>query len=497
MKADIGLIGLAVMGENLALNMESKGFTVAVYNRSVPGEEGVVDRFVSGRGKGRHFIGTHSIGQLVDSVKSPHVIMMMVKAGRPVDELVSQLLPFLSSGDVIIDGGNSDFHDTERRVKELEEKGIYFVGTGISGGEEGALHGPSVMPGGSADAWPLVKGFLQGISAKLDDGSPCCEWIGTGGAGHFVKMVHNGIEYGDMQLISEAYSLLKRRKGLDNDAMAVVFDEWNGGELDSFLIEITARILRFRDEDGKPLLDKILDVAGQKGTGKWSAIAAMDENDPLTLITEAVYARLLSALYPERVKAARLYNGQLKVDNGQLEEKENLSIVNSQLSIEDVRQALYAAKLVSYAQGFSLLHRASVRYGWELDYGTIARIWRKGCIIRSVFLQKVTDAYRKEPDLENLLFDDFFRNKIQASLPAWRRIVAEGALSGIALPAMSSALSYFDGLCTLHSAANMIQAQRDYFGAHTYERADRERGHFFHTDWTGEGGRTVSGTYSV
>ena len=325
MKADIGLIGLAVMGENLALNMESKGFTVAVYNRSVPGEEGVVDRFVSGRGKGRHFIGTHSIGQLVDSVKSPHVIMMMVKAGCPVDELVSQLLPFLSPGDVIIDGGNSDFHDTERRVKELEEKGIYFVGTGISGGEEGALHGPSVMPGGSADAWPLVKGFLQGISVKLDDGSPCCEWIGTGGAGHFVKMVHNGIEYGDMQLISEAYSLLKRRKGLDNDAMAVVFDEWNGGELDSFLIEITARILRFRDEDGKPLLDKILDVAGQKGTGKWSAIAAMDENDPLTLITEAVYARLLSALYPERVKAARLYNGQLKVDNGQLEEKENFN----------------------------------------------------------------------------------------------------------------------------------------------------------------------------
>ena len=497
MKADIGLIGLAVMGENLALNMESKGFTVAVYNRSAPGEEEVVDRFVNGRGKGKRFIGTHSIGQLVDSVKSPHIIMMMVKAGRPVDELVSQLLPFLSPGDVIIDGGNSDFHDTERRVKVLEEKGIYFVGTGISGGEEGALHGPSVMPGGSAEAWPLVKGLLQGISAKLDDGSPCCEWIGTGGAGHFVKMVHNGIEYGDMQLISEAYSLLKRRKGLDNDAMAVVFDEWNGGELDSFLIGISARILRFRDEDGKPLLDKILDVAGQKGTGKWSAIAAMDENDPLTLITEAVYARLLSALYPERVKAARLYNGQLTIDNGQLEGKEKLSIVNSQLSIEDVRQALYAAKLVSYAQGFSLLRRASGHYGWGLDYGTIARIWRKGCIIRSVFLQKVTDAYRKDPDLENLLFDDFFRNKIRTSLPAWRRIVAEGALSGIALPAMSSALSYFDGLCTLHSAANMIQAQRDYFGAHTYERIDRERGRFFHTDWTGEGGRTVSGTYSV
>ena len=504
MKADIGLIGLAVMGENLALNMESKGFTVAVYNRSAPGEEGVVDRFVNGRGKGKHFIGTHSIEQLVDSVKSPHIIMMMVKAGRPVDELISQLLPFLSPGDVIIDGGISDFHDTERRVKELEGKGIYFVGTGISGGEEGALHGPSVMPGGSVEAWPLVKDILQGISAKLDDGSPCCEWIGAGGAGHFVKMVHNGIEYGDMQLISEAYSLLKNRKGLDNDAMAVVFDEWNGGELDSFLIEITANILRFRDEDGKPLLDKILDVAGQKGTGKWSAIAAMDENDPLTLITEAVYARLLSALYPERVKAASLYSGKLKVESGKLSDNAQLSTSNTQLStfnfqlsIEDVRQALYAAKLVSYAQGFSLLRRASEHYGWDLDYGTIARIWRKGCIIRSVFLQKITDAYRKNSGLENLLFDDFFHSKIQACLPAWRRIVAEGALSGVALPAMSSALSYFDGLRTLHSAANMIQAQRDYFGAHTYERTDRERGHFFHTNWTGEGGNTVSGTYSV
>ncbi len=504
MKAYIGLIGLAVMGENLALNMESKGFTVAVYNRSAPGEEGVVDRFVNGRGKGKHFIGTHSIEQLVDSVKSPHIIMMMVKAGRPVDELISQLLPFLSPGDVIIDGGNSDFHDTERRVKELEGKGIYFVGTGISGGEEGALHGPSVMPGGSVEAWPLVKDILQGISAKLDDGSPCCEWIGAGGAGHFVKMVHNGIEYGDMQLISEAYSLLKNRKGLDNNAMAVVFDEWNGGELDSFLIEITANILRFRDEDGKPLLDKILDVAGQKGTGKWSAIAAMDENDPLTLITEAVYARLLSALYPERVKAASLYSGKLKVESGKLSDNAQLSTSNTQLStfnfqlsIEDVRQALYAAKLVSYAQGFSLLRRASEHYGWDLDYGTIARIWRKGCIIRSVFLQKITDAYRKNPGLENLLFDDFFHSKIQACLPAWRRIVAEGALSGVALPAMSSALSYFDGLRTLHSAANMIQAQRDYFGAHTYERTDRERGHFFHTNWTGEGGNTVSGTYSV
>lgn len=482
-KADIGLIGLAVMGENLALNMESKGFTVAVYNRSFPGEEGVVDRFVNGRGKGKNFIPAHSIEELVEAVKRPRVIMMMIKAGAPVDEMIEQLLPHMSPGDVIIDGGNSDFHDTERRVKDVEAKGLYFVGSGISGGEEGALHGPSVMPGGSPEAWPIVKDILQGIAAKLDDGTPCCQWIGAGGAGHFVKMVHNGIEYGDMQLISEAYSLLKNRKGLDNDEMAVVFEEWNKGELDSFLIEITKNILRFRDEDGKPLLDKILDVASQKGTGKWSAIAAMDENDPLTLITEAVYARMLSTLISERGEASNLYPEPVELGEN--------------LYVEEIRQALYAAKLISYAQGFSLILRASERYGWELDFGTIAQIWRKGCIIRSVFLQKITDAYRKSPELPNLLFDDFFRIKIQAALPSWRKVVAEGALSGVALPAMSSALSYFDGLRTLNSAANLIQAQRDYFGAHTYERVDRDPGIFFHTNWTGEGGNTVSGTYTV
>ena len=482
-KADIGLIGLAVMGENLALNMESKGFTVAVYNRSFPGEEGVVDRFVNGRGKGKNFIATHSIEELVDAVKRPRIIMMMIKAGAPVDEMIEQLLPHMSPGDVIIDGGNSDFHDTERRVKEVEAKGLYFVGSGISGGEEGALHGPSIMPGGSPEAWPIVKDILQSIAAKLDDDKPCCQWIGEGGAGHFVKMVHNGIEYGDMQLISEAYSLLKNRKGLNNDEMSVVFEEWNKGELDSFLIEITTNILRFRDEDGKPLLDKILDVAGQKGTGKWSAIAAMDENDPLTLITEAVYARMLSALSDEREKASGLYPEPVQLGEN--------------LYVEEIRQALYAAKLISYAQGFSLIRRASERYGWKLDFGTIAQIWRKGCIIRSVFLQKITEAYRKNPELENLLFDDFFRTKIQSALPSWRKVVAEGALSGVALPAMSSALSYFDGLRTQSSAANLIQAQRDYFGAHTYERTDRDRGIFFHTNWTGEGGNTVSGTYTV
>lgn len=482
-KADIGLIGLAVMGENLALNMESKGFTVAVYNRSAPGEEGVVDRFINGRGKGKNFIATHSIEQLVDAVKGPRIIMMMIKAGAPVDEMIEQLLPFMLSGDVIIDGGNSDFHDTERRVKEVEAKRLYFIGTGISGGEEGALHGPSIMPGGSPEAWPLVSNILQGIAAKLDDGTPCCQWIGEGGAGHFVKMVHNGIEYGDMQLISEAYALLKNRKGLDDDEMSVVFEEWNKGELDSFLIEITTNILRFRDEDGKPILDKILDVAGQKGTGKWSAIAAMDENDPLTLITEAVYARMLSALSAERQKASDLFPEPVELGEN--------------LFVEEIRQALYASKLISYAQGFSLLRRASDRYGWNLDYGTIAKIWRKGCIIRSIFLQKITDAYCKNPELENLLFDGFFRTKIQSSLADWRKVVAEGALSGVALPAMSSALSYFDGLRTLHSAANLIQAQRDYFGAHTYERVDRDRDIFFHTNWTGEGGDTVSGIYSV
>lgn len=482
-KADIGLIGLAVMGENLALNMESKGFTVAVYNRNFPGEEGVVDRFVNGRGKGKNFIATHSIEELTEAVKRPRIIMMMIKAGAPVDEMIEQLLPHMSPGDVIIDGGNSDFHDTERRVKEVEAKGLYFIGSGISGGEEGALHGPSVMPGGSPEAWPIVKDILQGIAAKLDDGTPCCQWIGRGGAGHFVKMVHNGIEYGDMQLISEAYSLLKNRKGLDNDEMSVVFEEWNKGELDSFLIEITKNILRFRDEDGKPLLDKILDVAGQKGTGKWSAIAAMDESDPLTLITEAVYARLLSALYVEREKASGLYPEPVELGEN--------------LFVEEIRQALYASKLISYAQGFSLIRRASEHYDWDLDYGTIAQIWRKGCIIRSVFLQKITEAYRKNPKLENLLFDDFFRTKIQKTLPSWRKVVAEGALSGVALPAMSSALSYFDGLRTMYSAANLIQAQRDYFGAHTYERTDRERGLFFHTNWTGEGGNTVSGTYNA
>lgn len=482
MNADIGLIGLAVMGENLALNMEGKGLKVAVYNRIVPGEEGVVDRFLQGRGKDKSFVGCYSIEQLVNEIKRPRKIMMMVKSGAPVDQLISQLKPFLSPGDVIIDGGNSDFHDTERRVKEVEAAGFYFIGTGISGGEEGALNGPSIMPGGSEAAWPVVKDILQSISAKLEDGTPCCAWIGRGGAGHFVKTVHNGIEYGDMQLISEAYALLKYRIGLANDAMATVFDNWNEGELNSFLIEITANILRYRDKDNSFLLDHILDVAGQKGTGKWSAIAALEEGDPLTLITEAVSARSLSSLKEERQQASKLYSQVIETSNT--------------ITTEDVRKALYAAKIISYAQGFSLLRRASLHYGWNLDLGTIAQIWRKGCIIRSAFLQKITEAYAKG-ELENLLFDEFFLGKIQSSLGAWRKVVADGLLGGVAMLAMSAAMSYFDGLRNDSSPANMIQAQRDYFGAHTYERTDTARGQFFHTDWTGKGGNTSSGSYNA
>jgi 6-phosphogluconate dehydrogenase len=483
MKANIGLIGLAVMGENLALNMESKGYTVAVYNRSVPGEEGIVESFVNGRGKNKKFIGAHTIAELTNAVESPRKIMMMVKSGSPVDELIEQLLPYLSKGDVIIDGGNSDYHDTERRVKYLEEKGVFFIGTGISGGEEGALHGPSIMPGGSVAAWPLVKDIFQNIAAKLFDGTPCCEWIGSGGAGHFVKTVHNGIEYGDMQLIAETYAMMKHRMKLSNSEISETFAQWDKGELNSFLVQITADIFRYNETDGTSLIDHILDVAGQKGTGKWSAIAALNEGNPMTLITEAVHARSLSALYDSRRKAAEIYEG----------EETSKSVITAL----ELSKALYAAKIVSYSQGFSLLYNASKHYEWNLNLGAIARIWRNGCIIRSAFLQKITEAYDKDKSLENLLFDNFFATKIKTSLTLWRRVVADAVLSGIPLPAMGAALSYFDGLRTSHSAANLIQAQRDYFGAHTYERTDAVRGKFFHTNWTGKGGNTVSGTYNV
>ena len=483
-KTDIGLIGLAVMGENLALNMESKGWHVSVYNRTVPGvEEGVVERFLNGRAKGKNIEGFTDIKAFVDSIAIPRKIMMMVRAGSPVDELMDQLFPLLSPGDILIDGGNSNYEDTNRRVQLAESKGFLFVGSGVSGGEEGALNGASIMPGGSEKAWPEVKPILQSIAAKAPDGTPCCQWVGPAGSGHFVKMIHNGIEYGDMQLIAEAYWVMKKLLDLTNEEMADVFARWNEGKLRSYLIEITANILRHKDKSGGYLIDKILDAAGQKGTGKWSAIAAMDENDPLTLITEAVYARMLSALKSQREQASSLFPpspvGIHKTGN------------------EAIRDALYAAKLVSYAQGFSLLRQASLRYGWQLDYGTIAQIWREGCIIRSAFLSKITEAYRQNPELENLLFDDFFRNKITESATAWRSVVANGMLSGIPLPCMSAALSYFDGLRTGDSAANLIQAQRDYFGAHTFERTDAPRGQFFHNDWTGKGGDTTSGSYNV
>ena len=478
------------MGENLALNLEDKGYTVSVYNRVHPDRESVVTRFIEGRGKGKRFHGTYTIEEFVESVRLPRKIMLMVKAGDPVDELIGQLVPWLSPGDVIIDGGNSDYHDTERRVKMLEEKGLYFIGAGISGGEEGALHGPSIMPGGSEMAWSLVKDILQSIAAKLDDGSPCCEWIGPGGAGHYVKMVHNGIEYGDMQLIAETYSILKRRTGLNHDGLGDVFEQWNRGELNSFLIEITSRILHYKEENGDYLLDHILDVAGQKGTGKWSVIASLDEGDPLTLVSEAVFARFMSALVEERERASRQYPSGRVGDM-----KTNMPLNNE--GIEAVRDALYAAKLISYAQGFSLMRRASDRNGWNLDLGTIAKIWRKGCIIRSVFLERITRAFSKNSSLENLLFDAFFHEKMEDALSALRGVIVDCVFNGIAAPCFFAALSYFDNMRTLDSPANMIQAQRDYFGAHTYERTDSERGKFFHTDWTGEGGKTVSGTYNV
>ena len=480
MKANIGLIGLAVMGENLALNMESKGFTVAVYNRSVPGEEGVVDRFINGRGKSKRFIGTHSIEQLVDSVKSPHIIMMMVKAGRPVDELISQLLPFLSSGDVIIDGGNSDFHDTERRVKELEKKGIYFVGTGISGGEEGALHGPSVMPGGSVEAWPLVKDILQGISAKLDDGSPCCEWIGAGGAGHFVKMVHNGIEYADMQVIGEAYDILRRGLGMDAEEIGDVFAEWNKGDLDSYLIEITAEILHHKDaETGKPFVDVVVDHAGMKGTGTWTVQTGLECGSPVAAIGEAVFARALSS------------HGELREDA----QKEGLAGPNKTIDlagedkaafVEDVRKALFASKVVAYAQGLNEIQDGAKEYGWDINLSEVARIWRGGCIIRAQFLlDRITEAFKGDNPPASLLFDPYFEKIIGESQDAWRRVIVRAVEAGIPTPVFSSSLAYYDGLRSKRLPTALTQSQRDFFGAHTYGRVDKPG--VFHTLWAEEG----------
>jgi 6-phosphogluconate dehydrogenase len=481
-KADIGLIGLAVMGENLVMNMESRGFRVAVYNRTTQ----KVDAFVGGRAKGRNIVGCHSLEELTDSLSKPRKVMLMVKAGQPVDEYIAQLLAVLEPGDVIIDGGNSHFPDTARRTAYVESRGLLYIGTGVSGGEEGALKGPSMMPGGSPAAWPLVKPIFQAICAKVEDGTPCCDWVGENGAGHFVKMVHNGIEYGDMQLICEAYQLMRDVLGMTAGEMSWVFADWNQGELDSYLIEITRDILAFTDADGSATVDSILDAAGQKGTGKWTAIAALDEGVPLTLIGEAVFARCLSAMKEERVTASALFPREASAFSGDRAQW-----------IESIKQALYASKIVSYAQGYTLMRAQAKTSDWNLNYGGVALMWRGGCIIRSAFLGKIKEAFDRDPALSNLLLDPYFAGVVKACVPAWRAVISNAVLSGVPVPAMSAALSYFDGYTCAKLPANLLQAQRDYFGAHTYERTDRPRGEFFHTNWTGEGGDTAATTYTV
>lgn len=486
-KADIGLIGLAVMGENLVLNMESKGFTVAVYNRTVPGiEEGVVKRFVNGRGKGKNIIGCTEINDFVEHIKTPRKIMMMVRAGNAVDQLMEQLFPLLSPGDIIIDGGNSNYEDSNRRVIETEKRGFRFIGTGVSGGEFGALNGASIMPGGSQSAWNDVKPILQRIAAVAEDGIPCCDWVGPGGSGHFVKMIHNGIEYGDMQLISEAYFLLKHLKKMDNEAIAAVFERWNEGRLHSYLMEISAQVLRHRDKDGDYLIDKILDTAGQKGTGKWSVINAMELGMPLGLIASAVFERSLSSDKNLRVEAAERLAKDRKIDT-----TTDLSLV------DDIEQALYASKLVSYAQGFAVLQKASDNFSWNLDLASIARMWRAGCIIRSAFLNDISDAYQASEKPMHLLFAPKFAAETAQALKGWKGLVITALQAELPVPALSSALNYYLSLTTANLPANMIQALRDFFGAHTFERIDMPRGEFFHEDWTGKGGNTHSGSYNV
>ena len=479
--ADIGLIGLAVMGENLVLNMESKGYRVAVYNRTVA----KVDKFISGRGAGKNFIGAHSIEELCASLKSPRKVMMLVKAGKPVDDFIDLIIPHLDDGDIIIDGGNSHFPDTIRRTEYVESKGLLYIGTGVSGGEEGALKGPSIMPGGSPEAWPSVKDIFQAIAAKVEDGSPCCDWVGQGGAGHFVKMVHNGIEYGDMQIICEAYHIMKELLGMSTDEMHEVFKEWNEGDLDSYLIEITRDILGYK-ENGEALLEKIMDRAGQKGTGKWTGIAALEMGIPLTLIGESVFARCLSAQKDLRVTASKVISGP----------QANYQGDKAQM-IADLKDALYGAKIISYAQGYNLMMEAANEYNWDLNYGGIALMWRGGCIIRSVFLGEIKRAFDQNPDLLNLLLDPYFKERVEAAQDGWRRVCAEALTHGIPVPAMTSALCYFDGFRSERLPANLLQAQRDYFGAHTYERIDKPQGEFFHTNWTGRGGETASSTYVV
>lgn len=489
-KADIGLIGLAVMGQNLVLNMADHGYRVAVYNRSIER----VDAFIEGPAKGKSIQGCHSLEELVASLAQPRKVMLMVKAGAVVDQFIERLVPLLDAGDVIIDGGNSHYPDSTRRTRELRERGLRFIGTGISGGEEGARHGPSIMPGGDPEAWPLVREIFQSIAAQVD-GEPCCQWVGPDGAGHFVKMVHNGIEYGDMQLITEAYALMDRALGMDHDAMAAVFAEWNTGVLDSYLIEITAEILATKDTDGAPLVTRILDTAGQKGTGKWTGISALELGVPLTLIGEAVFARVLSSLKDERVRAAEVLGSPQRAPAAAGDAAGAAGA--SKEVLESLRDALYASKIISYAQGFMLMREAARVQGWTLDYGGVALMWRGGCIIRSTFLKDIKAAYDQDPQLQNLVLNGFFTDALKQAEAGWRRAVILAVEQGVATPAFASALAYFDGYRTAHLPASLLQAQRDYFGAHSYERVDRERGVFFHTDWTGRGGDVASSTYEA
>lgn len=479
-KTNIGMIGLAVMGENLVMNMASKGFLVSAFDID---EKRVLD-FKEGRAKGKTIQTYTNLKDFVQSIEKPRKIMMMIRAGSPVDQVIDQLIPLVDQGDIIIDGGNSNYQDSTRRTEYLKQKGIHFIGSGVSGGEEGALNGPSIMPGGSPEAWEPIKPIFQAISADVN-GDKCCEWIGENGAGHFVKMVHNGIEYGDIQLITEAYQLMRDLLQLSHDDMSEIFKAWNKTELDSYLIEITGDILAVKDTDGEPLVTKILDKAGQKGTGKWTAITSLEENVALTMITEAVYSRIISSQKDERVEAAKAYSKTIK------------PYVGNKLSfIEDIRKALYAAKIISYAQGYDLMRTAAKTYNWNLNYSGIAKIWRGGCIIRSAFLNNIKEAYEKNPQLSNLIMDDFFKNQMKDLLDSWRKVVGTAVINGIPTPAMSSALSYFDSYTTASLPANLLQAQRDYFGAHTYERVDQPKGKFFHTNWTGRGGDTSSTTYN-
>ena len=481
-QADIGLIGLAVMGQNLVLNMDENGYTVAVYNRTTA----KVDEFMEGPAKGSNVIGTRSFEEFIGTLKRPRRIMLMVKAGDAVDVFIEKCLPLLEEGDIIIDGGNSHYDDTTRRCRELKKKGIAFLGTGISGGEEGARNGPSIMPGGNKDGWPHVKGIFQSICAKAENGEPCCEWVGDEGAGHYVKMVHNGIEYGDMQLICEAYSLMKDATELSSKELHQVFNKWNKEELNSYLIEITSQIFTQNDSDGSPLVEKILDVAGQKGTGKWTGMNALDLGMPLTLIGEAVFSRYLSSLKDERTEASKQLLGPTAKFSG-----------DKEAFIEAIRQALYSSKIISYTQGFMLLRQAAETYGWDINYGAVALMWRGGCIIRSQFLGDIKEAFGKNPDLKSLLLDSYFQKEIHKNQAGWRQVVAASAQLGIPVPCFSTALSFYDGYRNARLPANLLQAQRDFFGAHTYERTDKPRGEFFHTNWTGTGGAVSSSTYNA